>query len=63
MLVFMIFYKANPNVPPSYAAAAVKPSTNYAHEMKTLFTNRNYIFLLLSNGASYSTFVAIITDI
>jgi FLVCR family feline leukemia virus subgroup C receptor-related protein len=53
-----LLIRKKPNQAPSYAAANTSATENYKGDLKKLFSNKNYLLLMLVCSASYGTLVA-----
>lgn len=62
LLLMLLLLRKKPVHPPSYAAT-VESRENYKEDLKNLFTNKNYLWLLLVCSTSYGTLVAFTTVI
>lgn len=62
LILMLLLFRKKPAHPPSYAAT-VESSENYKANLKKLFTNKNYLLLLVVCSASYGTLVAFTTVI
>ena len=58
----LILFRNKPSKPPSFAASIEKDS-DYIKDLKKLFSNKNYLMLLLSISMSYGTLTAFTTCI
>jgi FLVCR family feline leukemia virus subgroup C receptor-related protein len=54
----ILLIRKKPNNAPSHAAANTSASENYKGDLKKLFSNRNYLLLLVVCSTSYGTLVA-----
>lgn len=63
LVACILFMRKKPNQAPSYAAANTSATDNYKGDLKILFTNRNYILLMVVCSCSYGSLVAFITVI
>ena len=61
-VLMLIFFRNKPSKPPSYAAG-VSHSKSYISDLKTLFKNKNYLFLLLAISTSYGSLTCFTTTI
>lgn len=59
----LLLMRKKPSQSPSYAAANTTATENYCQDLKHLFTNRNYVLLMLVCSCSYGTLVAFIAVI
>ena len=64
LITILIFFKKNPQHPPSESQAFAQSSNekrSFSHSLKSLFTNTNFILLLISYGLNTGVFYALST--
>lgn len=64
LLLIVFFFRNHPPLPPSHAAAfaqQVNSKSSHSSSLKSLFTNRNFLLLLLSYGLNTGVFYALST--
>ena len=61
-ILLIALIRNKPKVPPSFAAG-VESKSNYKQDLKTLFKNKNYLWLLLSMSMSYGSLTCYTTCI
>lgn len=61
-ILLIALIRKKPQFPPSFAAG-VESKSNYKQDLKTLFRNKNYLWLLLSMSMSYGSLTCFTTCI
>ena len=61
-LLVLFLFRGKPKTPPSHAAD-IKNDRNYTQDLKMLFKNRNYLFLLVAVSMSYGSLTCFTTVI